>query len=50
MTIEKVGVLGAGLMGSGIGEVAAKAGVDPARKKRDLRNAPSLRSHPGVPL
>jgi 3-hydroxybutyryl-CoA dehydrogenase len=28
MTIEKVGVLGAGLMGSGIGEVAAKAGYE----------------------
>jgi hypothetical protein len=25
------------------------AGVDPGRKKRELRNAPSLRFHPGVP-
>jgi 3-hydroxybutyryl-CoA dehydrogenase len=35
MTIRRVGVLGAGLMGSGIAEVCAKAGYDTVVREVD---------------
>jgi 3-hydroxybutyryl-CoA dehydrogenase len=43
MTIERVGILGSGIMGSGIAEVAAKAGIDVVLRSRAKATADAMR-------
>ena len=43
MTIQRVGILGSGIMGSGIAEVAAKAGVDVVLRSRSQSSADAMR-------
>jgi 3-hydroxybutyryl-CoA dehydrogenase len=42
MTIERVGILGSGIMGSGIAEVAAKAGVEVVLRSRKQASADAM--------
>ncbi|MCP4435069.1 MAG: NAD(P)-binding domain-containing protein [Actinomycetia bacterium] len=44
MTIERVGILGSGIMGSGIAEVAAKAGIDVVLRSRKQETADAMRA------
>ena len=43
MTIQRVGILGSGIMGSGIAEVAAKAGIDVVLRSREQETADAMR-------
>ena len=43
MTIQRVGILGSGIMGSGIAEVAAKAGIDVVLRSRSQETADAMR-------
>lgn len=43
MTIQRVGILGSGIMGSGIAEVAAKAGIDVVLRSRSQETADQMR-------
>jgi 3-hydroxybutyryl-CoA dehydrogenase len=42
MTIERVGILGSGIMGSGIAEVAAKAGIEVVLRSRRRETAEAM--------
>ncbi|MFZ6003662.1 MAG: 3-hydroxyacyl-CoA dehydrogenase family protein [Actinomycetota bacterium] len=42
MTISRLGIVGSGIMGSGIAEVAAKAGVDVILRSRQQRTADAM--------
>ena len=42
MTIERVGILGSGIMGSGIAEVAAKSGFDVVLRSRKQESADAM--------
>ena len=42
MTIEKLGIVGSGIMGSGIAEVAAKAGIDVILRSRQQATADAM--------
>ena len=42
MTIERVGILGSGIMGSGIAEVAAKSGFDVVLRSRQQSSADAM--------
>ena len=42
MAIERVGILGSGIMGSGIAEVAAKAGIDVVLRSRQQASADAM--------
>ena len=42
MTIERVGIVGSGIMGSGIAEVAAKAGIDVVLRSRKQETADAM--------
>lgn len=42
MTIERVGILGSGIMGSGIAEVAAKAGIEVVLRSRRQESADAM--------
>jgi 3-hydroxybutyryl-CoA dehydrogenase len=42
MAIERLGIVGSGIMGSGIAELAAKAGVDVVLRTRKLETADAL--------
>lgn len=42
MTIERVGILGSGIMGSGIAEVAAKSGIEVVLRSRKQSTADSM--------
>ncbi len=42
MTIERVGILGSGIMGSGIAEVAAKAGIEVVLRSRKQETADAM--------
>jgi 3-hydroxybutyryl-CoA dehydrogenase len=42
--IKRVGVLGSGIMGSGLAEVAARAGYDVVVRSRSLENATAMRT------
>jgi 3-hydroxybutyryl-CoA dehydrogenase len=44
MTIQRVGILGSGIMGSGIAEVAAKAGFDVVLRSRKQESADSMKA------
>jgi 3-hydroxybutyryl-CoA dehydrogenase len=44
MTIERVGILGSGIMGSGIAEVAAKAGYEVVLRSRKQETADAMRA------
>jgi 3-hydroxybutyryl-CoA dehydrogenase len=44
MTIERVGILGSGIMGSGIAEVAAKAGFEVVLRSRKQESADSMKA------
>ncbi len=43
MTIQRVGILGSGIMGSGIAEVAAKAGIEVVLRSRAMSSAQAMR-------
>ena len=42
MTIERVGILGSGIMGSGIAEVAAKSGFEVVLRSRKQESADAM--------
>ncbi|MCB0952137.1 MAG: NAD(P)-binding domain-containing protein, partial [Microthrixaceae bacterium] len=42
MTIQRVGILGSGIMGSGIAEVAAKAGIEVVLRSRAKESAEAM--------
>ena len=42
MTIERVGILGSGIMGSGIAEVAAKSGFEVVLRSRKQETADAM--------
>jgi 3-hydroxybutyryl-CoA dehydrogenase len=42
MTIERVGIVGSGIMGSGVAEVAAKAGIDVVLRSRQQATADAM--------
>jgi len=44
MTIQRVGILGSGIMGSGIAEVAAKAGIEVVLRSRAKESAEAMRA------
>ncbi len=41
MTVKRVGIVGSGIMGSGIAEVAAKAGFEVSLRSRQQSATPS---------
>ncbi|MEZ5237714.1 MAG: 3-hydroxybutyryl-CoA dehydrogenase [Microthrixaceae bacterium] len=43
MTIQRVGILGSGIMGSGIAEVAAKAGIEVVLRSRSQTSADAMK-------
>ncbi len=44
MTIQRVGILGSGIMGSGIAEVAAKAGIEVVLRSRSMESAEAMKA------
>lgn len=50
MAIERVGILGSGIMGSGIAEVAAKAGIDVVLRSRQQETADTMLAGMGKSL
>src|SRR5690606_9132961 len=42
MSIERLGIVGSGIMGSGIAEVAAKAGIDVVLRSRKQETAEAM--------
>ncbi|MEY2406565.1 MAG: 3-hydroxybutyryl-CoA dehydrogenase, partial [Acidimicrobiaceae bacterium] len=42
MTIKRLGIVGSGIMGSGIAEVAAKAGVEVILRSRQQSSADAM--------
>lgn len=44
MTIQRVGILGSGIMGSGIAEVAAKAGIEVVLRSRSMESAQAMKA------
>src|SRR5690606_15877265 len=50
MSIERLGIVGSGIMGSGIAEVAAKAGVDVVLRSRKQETADAMVASLGTSL